>query len=294
MQTKKRLTKAPLVMSVLHLRFTETPSLNPINEETLKHLHERMIIEGFQEKIESEANIIDVAFDPQKQQMKHSQVNKKRILFRSAGEKNIIEISDTSIILKTTDYIGFENFYGIFNRVVSACLEVLEGLNSALLKSVGLRYVDLFAPTNGASLDELIANDVLPPSLNMIDSNKHIQGATLKVIETNPGQVLVVNFEELRTIENKVQKVLPDNLMEQDTKCGLVILGQQEWLNVTSDTYGLLDVDHTHHFNQSPLFNADSIESAALELYQHSNDVFWNIITDKAQIDWGMEVINVE
>jgi len=294
MQTKKRLTKAPLVMSVLHLRFSETPSLNPINEETLKHLHERMIKEGFQEKIESEANIIDVVFDPQKKQMKHSQLNKKRILFRSAGEKNIIEILDTSIILKTTDYSSFEDFYGMFNRALKGCLDVLDGFDSSLLKSVGLRYIDLIAPANGASLNELISNDVLPPTLNMIDGNKHIQGATLKVIETKLGQVLSVNFEELRAIENKIHKVLPDNLMEQDPKCGLVIAGQQEWLNVTSGTYGLLDVDHTHYFDSSPLFDVNLVKNAALELYQHSNDVFWNLITEKAKNNWGMEIINVE
>ena len=67
----KTLEKAPLVHAVLHLRFSETPSLNPINPDLLKKLHDRMIREGFQEKVESTANMVDIHFDPVKQQMKH-------------------------------------------------------------------------------------------------------------------------------------------------------------------------------------------------------------------------------
>ncbi len=292
--SKRVLKHAPLVHAVLHLRFSEAPSLNPINSELLKILHERMILEGFQEKIESEANIVDVAFDPVRQQMRQTQVQRKRALFRAAGEQEIVEILEHSIVLKTTNYQSFKDFYDKFHRVLIGCLDVLTGLNSTLLKSVGLRYVDVLAPSGGASLNEFVSSEVLPPSLSMFDSLTHIQGATLKVIETKPGQVLVVNFEELRCNEGKVYKILPDNLVEPDPSCGLMIAGQPDWLNVSSDTYGLLDVDHTHNFISSPKFALDLIESAANELHQHASDVFWNVISEKAKLVWGEEYINVE
>jgi uncharacterized protein (TIGR04255 family) len=286
--SKKILDRAPLVHAVLHLRFSETPSLNPINTELLNKLHERMIKEGFQEKIESQATLDEVIFDPVKQQMNHKQLNKKRILFRATGEKSIVEISEESIVLKTTNYNSFEEFYGSFHLVLTGCLEVLNGLSHALLKSIGLRYVDIIAPANNLSLNELVSAELLPASLEIINESKHIQGATLKVVATNPRQVLAVNFEELLVREGKVSKILPDNLVEPDTKCGLKITGQSDWLNVSSETYGLLDIDHTHHFDSSPVFDVEMIQSAALELYQHANDVFWNSITEKAQQEWGV------
>lgn len=128
----------------------------------------------------------------------------------------------------------------------------------------------------------------------MINENKHVQGATLKVIETNPAQILVVNFEELRCNDGKVHKILPDNLIEPDPSCGLIIAGQQEWLNVSSETYGLLDVDHTHNFISSPKLEIELIESAANQLYKHASDVFWNIISEKAKEIWKEELIDVE
>ncbi|WP_421189119.1 TIGR04255 family protein [Aeromonas sanarellii] len=291
---KRILQHAPLVHAVLHLRFSEAPSLNPISNELLKALHERMILEGFQEKIDSEANIVDVVFDPIRQQMTQNQVKRKRVLFRAAGEQDIVEILDHAIILKTTNYKGFKDFYNKFHRVLAGCLEVLSGLNSTLIKSVGLRYVDIIVPTAESPLQDFVSSELLPPSLDMVDNRVHVQGATLKVVETNPGQVLVVNFEELRSYEGKIHKILPDNLIEQDPNCGLLITGQPEWLNVSSETYGLLDVDHTHNFVRSPQFSVELIESAANELYQHASDVFWNIITEKAKSIWGEVTINVE
>lgn len=291
---KKTLTHAPLVHAVLHLRFSETPSLNPMSREVMKSLHLRMINNGFPEKIESQANMIDMVFDPVLQQMTHSQTQKKRVLFRAAGEKDIVEISEDSIILKTTNYVAFDTFYPTFHGVLKACLEVLDGLELTLLKSVGLRYVDVIVPQNGVPLKEYVVTDVLPPSLQIIEGAKHIQGATLKVIETRPGQVLVVNFEELKSIDNKVSKVLPDNLIEPDPKCGLQIAGQESWIKVTSETYGLLDVDHTHTFVSSPKFNVENIEKAAQELYQHASDVFWNVVSDFAKKEWGLVEKNVE
>lgn len=293
--SKRILKHAPLVHAVLHLRFSEAPSLNPISNELMKALHERMISEGFQEKIESEANIVDVGFDPVRQQMVQNQVQRKRVLFRAAGEQDIVEILNDSIVLKTTNYQGFKDFYDKFHRVLNGCLDIFSGLNSTLLKSVGLRYVDVIAPTGGCTLKEFVSSEVLPPSLDMVGPlTHHVQGATLKVIETKPGQILVVNFEELRCNGGRVYKILPDNLVEPDPNCGLIINGQSEWLVVSSETYGLLDVDHSHNFVGSPKFSVTLIESAANELYQHASDVFWNVISEKARDTWGEEIVNVE
>jgi uncharacterized protein (TIGR04255 family) len=292
---KRTLKNAPLVHAVLHLRFSEIPNLTSISPEMLKALHTRMIEEGFEEKISSHAEVIDMSFDPISQLMKHSKQTKTRTLFRAAGERDIFEISENAVVLKSTFYNTFNNFYGKFYKLLVGCTEIVGGLDKALLKSVALRYVDVIVPSEGNNLSDFVSPEILPPSLSMMDNAQHIQGITLKAIETAPGQILQVHFEELRCQERRIHKVLPDNLMEPDNKCGLVIDGQIDWLNVSSETYGILDVDHSHTFIGSPKFDIALIEKATKQLYQHSNDVFWGVISDEAKRTWNyMEVDHVE
>lgn len=281
---KKTLEKAPLVHALIHLRFAEVPFLQTISSELLVALHERMVKECFPEKINSKEDIIEWQYDIATQQMRHHKMSKERLLFRAAGEKEIVEISESSIILKSTDYTTFTEFYDKFQRILLSCQELIKGLNQTLLKSVGLRYINLIAPNEDYTLSDFISNEVLPPKFDNI--GKHLHGNSLKVASVAKSQILVVRFEELPTIENKIHKVLPDNLIEPDNRCGLIINGQPEWFNVTSSTYGILDVDHTYNFIGSPKFDATKIESAAHQIYQQASEVFWDVITDHAKEIW--------
>ncbi|ELI5735574.1 TIGR04255 family protein [Vibrio fluvialis] len=282
---KKTLEKAPLVHALIHLRFAEVPDLQTITPELQHALHIRMVEEGFPEKINSKADIAEWHYDNATQQMRHQKTSKERLLFRAAGEREIVEISESSLILKSTNYTTFNEFYDKFHRVLLGCQDIIKGLNKTLLKSVGLRYVDVIAPHGGSTLGDFVSNEVQPPRL--LDMGTHLQGHSLKAVKVAENQVLVVNFEELPTVEGKIHKVLPDNLIEPDQKCGLIIDGQQEWFNVTSATYGILDVDHTYNFIGSPQFNTQQIESATRQLYQQASDIFWSVISDHAKQVWG-------
>ncbi|MCQ9084880.1 TIGR04255 family protein [Vibrio harveyi] len=282
---KKTLEKAPLVHALIHLRFAEVPTLKTIAPELIQALHVRMIDEGFPEKIESQADIVEWNYDAASQQMKHRKLSNTRLLFRAAGEREIVEISESSIILKSTNYGTFNDFYDKFHRLLLACMEIIPKLDKTLLKSVGLRYVDVIAPSGESTLSDYVSGEIQPPSLEGIGT--HLQGHSLKAVKVAENQVLVVNFEELQTIDNRVQKVLPDNLIEPDEKCGLVIDGQKDWLGVQSATYGILDVDHTYQFVHSPTFNAAQIADATRKLYQSASDIFWSVITEQAKQAWG-------
>lgn len=282
---KKTLEKAPLVHALIHLRFAEVPSLKTIAPELINALHVRMIDEGFPEKIESKAEILEWNFDPASQQMRQRKLSNMRLLFRAPGEQEIVEISESSLILKSTTYRTFSEFYDKFHRLLLVCEETIPNLGKTLLKSVGLRYVDVVAPTGHSTLSDFVQGGIQPPSIG--DLGTHLQGHSLKAVKVAENQVLVINFEELATINKTVQKVLPDNLIEPDEKCGLVINGQQDWFNVESATYGILDIDHTYQFAQSPIFSSEQVESATSKLYQRASDIFWSVITDEAKRAWG-------
>ena len=286
---KKTLEKAPLVHALIHLKFAEVPTLTTIKPELIQALHVRMLDEGFPEKIESKADMVEWNYDPSSQQMRHRKLSKTRLLFRAPGEREIVEISESSIIIKSTIYGTFRDFYEKFHRILLACLEIIPKLDKTLLKSVGLRYVDVIAPTGDCTLSDFVKGEVQPPCLDNIGT--HLQGHSLKAVKVAENQILVVNFEELPTIDKRVQKVLPDNLVEPDEKCGLVIDGQQDWFAISSATYGILDIDHTYQFARSPIFSVELVEKATHQLYQQASDIFWNVITEQAKEAWGYKEI---
>ncbi|MCZ5880127.1 TIGR04255 family protein [Vibrio parahaemolyticus] len=286
---KKVLEKAPLVHALIHLRFTDVPSLISLQPDLINKLHLRMIEEGFNEKIPSRAEIIEMEFDAVTQQARQKKIAKERLLFRAAGEKEIVEISESSLILKSTNYSSFKEFYDKFHRVLIGCQEVIDGFEKTLLKSVGIRYIDVVVPSNGRTLSDFVNSEIQPPQL--LNTGKHLRGHSLKAIEVAANQVLIVNFEELPVHQRRVHKVLPDNLIEPDQNCGLIIDGQQDWGNVTSETYGILDIDHSYKFVGSPLFDSELVKESTEKLYKQASDIFWNVISHDAKDSWGYKEI---
>jgi uncharacterized protein (TIGR04255 family) len=290
---KKFLEEAPLVLSVLHLEFSKIPALSVMTQEMSNSLHQRMIGEGFPERIDSQQEIVEFAFNnsnnnqpPQKQT-----TNVHRTLFRASGEMDIVQVCDHALILKTTNYQRFEDFHEKFTGAIQACIDVIPNFDKALLKSVGLRYVDLIAPKPGALLSDYISSEVLPMSLSMLDKPLKRHGKTFTQSQVNENQVINVIFEEIPTEQGQVHKVLPDNLIETDPKGGLIIRGHQWWRELDSPTYGILDVDHHYSFIGSPVFDINTLNEAIKSLYVYANQVFWGTITDKAKRAWKMKNI---
>jgi|SRR5690554_2782879 len=282
---KKTLATAPLVHVLIHLRFSGVAALKNISPELQKTLHESMVGEGLAEEIVSEAEQVDFIFDPIAQQMRHKKTTLKRLLFRAEGEQEIVEVSDSSIIYKTTLYTGFDAFHRKFSTLLSVLLSVIPNLEKSLMKNVGLRYVDVLVPSDNYKLRDFVSPTVLPPLFD--NEGELLQARVLKVTKSEKNQVLVVSLEELPVHNNQVYKVLPDNLIEPDDKCALIISGQASWLKVTADSYGLLDIDHTYEFAGSPKFDETDINTAVVQLYKKSSEVFWQSLSEQAKEAWG-------
>lgn len=280
---KKSLTNPPLVHVVLELKFAEIPSLRNISEELESNLHNRMMEIGFPEILRSRVEGFDVKIDPLTQSMIQNRYDNKRLLFRAAGEQSIVEISSSSIQLKATKYTSFESFYESFSKALEAICDLTQ-LSKAVLKFLELRYVNVIVPSNNHTLSEFIAPGYSAP--NFFDKFKNLQGQRINVFETNAGQ-LIINFAEIRTMNNRVHHILPNDLMEPDQNCILSIEGQESWLNVSAETYGLLDMRHVHQFKGSPILSIDEIDRVAKELYTDISEVFWEFITPLASEKWG-------
>ncbi len=282
------LKEAPLVFTVIHLEFSQNPMLSNMSDELSKSLHQSMIEKGFPEKIVSKQQVVEVVIGLDKQPVQQASII-HRTLFRAPGEQEIVQISDNAIILKSTCYDSFEAFYEKFKSILETCVNVVPSFEKVLLKRVKLRYVDVIAPGKNDTLGDFVSNEILPMSLSMLDGISQRQGLTVTRAMTGEARFLQVNFEELHCNEGKVHKVLPDNLIETDPQCGLRIDGHKRWLSLTSETYGILDIDHQHSFTGSPTFNLSFLEEKLQNLYEYSSKVFWETISQKAKDTWGIQ-----
>lgn len=283
---KKSLVNAPLVHVMLDLRFSESPALKNISVDLENTLHEQMIEIGFPEKIVSNNQHNEIEINQETKEIKHSTSNIKRLLFRAAGEQSIVEVSSSAIILKATKHTSFEDLSRKFMLVVEM-IEKNFTIKKTLLKSLELRYVDVIVPSGDHSLGEFITSNL--SVFESLKKFKHELGQIVKVVETSANQKLIVNFVELPCIENRVHQVLPNDLIEPDPKCSLIITGQNSWLSVNSNTYGMLDIRHVHNFVGSPEFNISTVENTSKTLYQDISDVFWESLSELAKTTWGYE-----
>ncbi|MEY8199103.1 MAG: TIGR04255 family protein [Colwellia sp.] len=285
---KKILGQAPLVQAILHLRFSDAPSLQVIDPDLLSLIRSDMIDIGFPELIESTGNAVDISFDQATQKVSQNTTIVKRYLFRSAGERASLELTKNSLILKSTDYSTFEDFLKTFTTIMDSYLGSIPELPKMLLKSVGLRYVNAIVPKDNLSLKDLVSEALMPlASLDLGDSS-HLHGFTSKVIETSKDQVLSINFEELPVKNNSIYKILPDNLIEPEPKFGLAIEGFDWWGNIHHDTYALLDIDHTYTF-KSLSFSSEKVVENITNLYDESSKIFWELATAEAQNAWDLK-----
>ena len=285
---KRHLETPPLALAAMHLEFSQIPSIAGMTTELANTLLQKMIDIGFPEKIISQQQRLEVNFDLQDEKSAARKITTvQRNLFRAAGEKNIIELTESSLIFRTTDYNNFESFSKIFIDVLQLCEATIPGFNKCLMKFVGLRYADIIVPNPGFDLDEFVKDDILPSPLSVLQKQITRQGVTITRVKTGEAQYLNVNFEELPKIDNKIHKLLPDNLIEGDPKCGLQISLLPWWGGFSSEYYGILDIDHQHFFQGSPQFDIKQVESIIECLYNDADAVFWSVLTEQALKSWG-------
>jgi uncharacterized protein (TIGR04255 family) len=287
---KRKLANAPLVLSILHLRFSEVPSFQSKITGLMDELHGIFVELGFPEKIESKGQNIEINFNQDKQSASHITHEIFRYLFRAPGEQQIIEILKDSIILKSTKYTNFDEFHDLFNRILEKVVPLL-GIDKVVMKSIGSRHVDLIVPEAQFALSDIIEPGLQTPSFSFLEASVHKHGFMRKELETGGGQSLRVVFEELPITQKRISKILPDDLIEPDKKCTLRIMGKESWASIEYSTYAILDVDHTHTFQASPLFDMDELKVATKSLHENSSNVFWSVITAQAKTLWGYEEI---
>jgi uncharacterized protein (TIGR04255 family) len=283
---KKILTNAPLITAVIHLEISPCPELKLKTKDLEDAVLSKMIDLDLPDYVKAERKMTKVDFGLDGNSTREESVSPRHV-YRSASKMKLFEISDTSFILKTTDYHTFEEFAVLFLNVLEDLLKLVPQANKSLLKRVGLRYVDLIAPEPDADLKLFIDHEFLPASLSMVENGKKLQGQMVAISETAPGSQMRVAFEEIRAENGTITKLLPFDLGEHDPRCTMEVPGKESWKSMTCDTYGILDIDHARFYeDKPPTMDLITVEESLKSLYNATNQVFWSAITDHAQKCW--------
>ncbi|MGM1054028.1 MAG: TIGR04255 family protein [Pseudomonadota bacterium] len=284
MPTTPILKQAPLIHVVAQLHFSPLPQLEHEVHETL---HRRLIEVGFPERVEASLEEVELSLDTAAgHEPRHASRRIPRLVFKGAGERSLVELRDDRLMLKTTDYHGHEHFLAQWFEVLAILAQVIPGFQQVLLHRMSLRYVDLIVPKPDETLQGLVTSSLLPPALPDLEASP-LFGSTVKVVRTGEGRHLRVMFEEILSQEQRLTKVLPDDLAEHDRRCGLSIKGQPHWGEVIGDGYGLLDIEHVHTASDKPALGAVDKAEIFRQLHEKTSRAFWGVITEPAVRSWS-------
>lgn len=278
------LKKAPLVHVAIHLRYSQIPELTAPSSLMDTEITRKLVEVGFPEKIESKGQEIEIKAD----ERKASSTEIYRFIFRAAGQRSCVVLTDSGIVLKTTGYETFDIFKKQFFDILEALDTTITGLSKSIIKSVGFRYTNLIAPKGGESLKDYLVSDVLPVK-NIFDEFKNNVGIYQASAMTEENQTLNFILEEVLTRDNKVSKVLPNNLIELDQNAGLLINGHEHWSQMSALKYALLDIDHFYKFPESPVYGRNVIMDRLVGLHEKANNTFYNVITGHAKTAWEIQ-----
>lgn len=278
------LKQAPLIHVVAQLNFSALPQLE---QAEIEALHRAFAAIGFPDMVESFFNEVQLSFsanieDPP-QRVSHKN---QRFVFKAEGDRSLVEFRKGQLILKTTDYNGHAEFLPQWFKVITICSECLSTFKQALLQDMTLRYIDLIVPKEGEELQNLIKDTLLPPALTVLDAES-LFGSTTKILRTAPNRQLRIAFSEIPAKEQRLTKILPDDLAEPDQRCSLSIKGFSHWEKLAAPSYGLLDAEHKYIASNKPALSNVKIEEEYKLLYQSISSVFWDLITEEAKSSWS-------
>lgn len=278
-----RLSQAPLVHVVAQMHFSELPAYDAT---ALSHLHRLLVEAGFPERVTTSLEEVEWAFAlPSGEEPQQRRRHIPRLVFKGPGQRRLVELRQDRLLFKVTDYEGHETFLAEWDEVMRLVAEALPDVGKALLHRLSLRYVDLVVPKEGEILRELVSEALLPPPLPDVEGSP-LFGSTTKVLDTGEGRHLRVMFEELQPHQQRLTKVLPDDLTERATSCGLSISAQPHW-QVVSGAYGLLDIDHVYTAAQTPAVGDVDKPAIFRQLHEQTHRAFWGLITDQARRSWA-------
>ena len=286
--SKKWLEKAPLVLVQAQFYFSDLPSPSLVTEQELESLHKALIKLGFVEKIDTE--LVELGFEMSEEahdgyiQIKQQKNNIKRLVFRGFNKTQSVEFMSNRITVKNTDYKHYDQFVETIKNILDVFTKNVSDLENVLMKQVSIRYIDVVLPSENYELKDYICPDLLP--FHPTFSKKTI-GMSQSIVKTDGDSFMIIVTEEVET-NNYPGRWLPVDMLESDERAVLLLKPYLDKYQ-QGKNYAILNIDHRVDFPNTPKWEQTNMLEKLDSLYDLSSQFFWEVITDTAKTEWGMQ-----
>lgn len=252
-----KLARSPLAYVLGQVRFSPVLSM----EEYVPPLQEAFRKSGYPRFREEQISELIVLPQPA---VSHG----TRWVFTSKDQRAAIVLTDTFVVFEVSTYDVFEKFVGEIEKIVRL---VEQTVSPELCERVGLRYVDLIAPSDGPDLDDLLQPGLLgldPERLGIaVDSFRYeVRGITVN------GRLIVRLFQS--------ESFLPPDISAKDLTFEVPL----------ADSYVLLDIDH---YSEDPRdFEPQAIIDGMWLMHDQVDLAFRESVTPAAMKHWGAEEVD--
>ena len=245
-----------------------------------------MLRAGFPEPILSQGDVSEMHINSVTEHVERRRQKNIRHIFRSPGEKSMVVLTPNTLEVRSADNTSPHELCDIFLSVLQVCIDNIPDFSAVLVKTVGVRTVDLFVPKAGQSLGMLVDAAILPGTPPDTANFRTVHALSARRMSDSKGGELAYVFEVLPFVRGQVQKVLPEDLVDPDRSCLLAIRGRDHWRGSEVEDYGMLDTQYLRGFPSQSL-DKDAIASVLAELRTQAGSLFWGVVTDFAKGDLG-------
>lgn len=259
--------RAPLSYVSIKL---DTTGLPPLFEHQYVKLFQAMV--GCNLVMEEASSGKEIQFGPDAK----SGVSVKdvpRRCFMNATKTNAFLLDRDCIEWRTTKYNKYSKFIDDFNDVFNAFITSIPEITNVLIREAVLSYVDVVVPEGDHLLSDYFVSTVVLPLNNVADKGIMAIGRCdySKVVE--PTLKIDVSLEQL---PQKIQKFLPEVLMEPENKFAMPIKIDFKFSPESTQDYALL-MTRASSLIDKKLSDFDSVD-AFLPLHKLTRSEFNSII----------------
>jgi uncharacterized protein (TIGR04255 family) len=191
--------------------------------------------------------------------------------FASIDRKWGIILCDQGFFIHTANYYDFSSFAERFKAGVIA-LKTISDIDISWVTSVGIRYVNLIAPKEKASLQDYLQPWVLP-GIPPDASLEEIQGICAVRYNTKYGEL------RLQTLHNPTFTLPPE--------LNSPFVMKNNWIkNKPATEFAVIDIDHGTSWQNAAPFDENHVLETLGNLRKTSRAVFDSVGTEKAKKVW--------
>ena len=286
MTRKRKLEKAPLVYALIQVRTTEIPNL----KDKVDSIHEKMMSVDLIDKQEVKSKNLHLTFNVSDGRQSSNQgetITSYR--FYNNDRTVCVVLEPTQIMLKATKYDTFNKIIALFESVLRFCNDSIVSFEKIRLNRIGVRFIDALIPVGNKDVNEYLADNTFNDFAGPITggANVGLLSERTSYIPTDTGFLRASIGQHHKSTDGRVM-LLPSDLAEGGD-IALKPIIQDHWRGLGDNRYAILDTDHFQEYptEENIRLDIDNTLKMINCLRKANSDVFWNILSETAKLDYG-------